>query len=254
MGRRSDAGQQQPRRGGSRTPPPSLVVNIVRDLETRILEGKLKEGDRLPTERELAPQYGVSRTTVREALYELELKSLVRRTRRRGTVIADLRNRTGTSEALLSGLSQHAREVAEVLDFRAGVEPAMAARAARYATQADIAELEAVLEAMLKSRSARRDLELDERFHWLIAKATHNPLFLQLMSDMSKWLRETRQTQLQISPDRRRRVIEGHADFLGAIRARDPDLAARVASHHLVEVQRAMAPLLRGDGSRLRTS
>jgi GntR family transcriptional repressor for pyruvate dehydrogenase complex len=223
------------------------VGAIVQDLESRIVDGRMKVGDRLPTERELAADWGVSRTTVREALYELELKSLVRRTRRRGTTVADLSARTVTSEALLSGLSPHARQLAEVLDFRAAIEPAMSARAALYATSSEIAEMESLLEAMEQSDSAERDIELDDRFHRLIAQATHNPLFVQLISDMSTWLRDVRQTQLGISPERRARVISGHALFVEAIRERDPAAAASVAAEHLEQVRRELWPILQAD-------
>jgi GntR family transcriptional regulator, transcriptional repressor for pyruvate dehydrogenase complex len=223
------------------------VGAIVQDLESRILEGRMKVGDKLPTERELAADWGVSRTTVREALYELELKSLVQRTRRRGTTVADLSARAVTSEALLSGLSPHARQLAEVLDFRAAIEPAMSARAAMYATSSEIADLESLLAAMEQSDSAERDIELDDRFHRLIAQATHNPLFVQLVSDMSTWLRDVRQTQLRISPERRASVIRGHALFVEAIRERDPDAAASVAAEHVEHVRRELWPLLQAD-------
>jgi GntR family transcriptional repressor for pyruvate dehydrogenase complex len=221
-----------------------LVGAIVHDLESKILGGELEAGDRIPTERDLAQMWGVSRTTVRQALHELELKSLVDRTRRRGTTVADLRGRAATSAALLSGLSTHARQVAEVLDLRAAIEPPMAARAAMYATGAEIAEMEQLLEAMAHSESAEHDLELDSQFHRLIAKATHNPLFVQLVSDMGKWLREARQSQLRISPERRAEVIAGHALFVEAIRGRDAETAARVSAEHVEHVRRELLPLL----------
>jgi GntR family transcriptional repressor for pyruvate dehydrogenase complex len=221
-----------------------LVAAIVNDLESKITRGELKGGDRLPTERDLARAWGVSRTTVRQALYELELKSLVERTRRRGTTVADLSRRTETSEALLSGLSPHARQVAEVLDFRAAIEPPMAARAAIYATSSEIARMDELLEAMAGSQSAERDLELDDEFHRLIAEATHNPLFVQVIGDMANWLRDARQSQLGISSERRARVIAGHVLFVDAIRGRDPEAAARVSAEHVENVRRELLPLL----------
>ena len=224
-----------------------LVGAIVQDLESRIVDGRMQVGDKLPTERELAADWGVSRNTVREALYELELKSLVQRARRRGTTVADLSARTVTSEALLSGLSPHARQLAEVLDFRAAIEPAIAARAAMYATSSEIAEMDSLLDAMERADSAERDIELDDRFHRLIAQSTHNPLFVQLFSDMSTWLRDVRQTQLRISPERRASVIRGHALFVEAIRERDPSTAASVAAEHLERVRRELWPLLQAD-------
>jgi GntR family transcriptional repressor for pyruvate dehydrogenase complex len=231
----------------ARAQSPDLVGAIVQDLEGRIAGGELQPGDRIPTERELAQSWGVSRTTVRQALYELELKSLVERTRRRGTTVSNLADRNRTGAALLSGLSPHARELAEVLDFRAAIEPAMAARAAMYATAAEIAEIAALVSAMATAASAEEDVELDDRFHRLIAKATHNPLFVQLVSDMSEWLRSVRQPQLELSPERRAKVIEGHALFLEAIRARDPDAATQVAADHIEMVRREMWPMLQDD-------
>jgi GntR family transcriptional repressor for pyruvate dehydrogenase complex len=215
------------------------VLSIVSHFESLIAKGELKHGDKIATERELAIEYDISRTTVREAIYELELKGLVERVRRRGTTVTDLGGRELMSEALVSGLSIEGRRIAEILDFRAAIEPAIAARAARYATAGEIQALEDLLEKMAQPATAAEHLELNTVFHEMIASATHNPLFVNVAKEISKSLAVLTRQQLRMPAARRSKLmVEGHRAFVDAIRNRDPDTAYTVAQAHVEEVQK----------------
>ncbi|WP_170837768.1 FadR/GntR family transcriptional regulator [Streptomyces sp. TP-A0874] len=215
-----------------------IVLEIVTHFESLIARGEIKAGDKIATERELASTYGISRTTVREAMYELELKGLVERVRRRGTIVTDSGNRGLMSEALLSGLSREGRQIAEILDFRAAIEPAIAARAARYATEAEIRTLEEILGKMATPGPAEEHLALNTQFHEQIAIATHNVLFVDVAKEISKSLNVLMRAQLAMSSERRTQLlVEGHSEFVDAIRERDPERSFQVALKHVEDVQ-----------------
>lgn len=216
-----------------------VVMSIVSHFESLIASGTLKPGDKIATERDLAAEYNISRTTVREAIYELELKGLVERAPKRGTTVSHLAGRELMSEALISGLSAEGREIAEILDFRAAIEPAIAARAARYATAGEIRALEGLLERMAEPATADEHLELNRVFHEMIAIATHNPLLVNVSKEISKSLAALTRQQLRMPADRRSKLlVEGHRAFVDAIRDHDSDTAYAVAQAHVEEVQK----------------
>lgn len=208
-----------------------LVALIVARLEGAIRSGRLTEADRLPPERLLSSQLGVSRATVREALHELELKGLVERRQGRGTAVVDL-GRGELTRQLLRNLDARERDLIEVMDFREAIEVPMAARAAKYATKADIERLENLFERMEAEISGERYGELDERFHLLVARATHNSLLAKVVELTSQWTIASRRPALEDTA-RRRLSLEGHRAILNSVRRRDPEGAAEAMQSHI---------------------
>ncbi|HKD76899.1 MAG TPA: GntR family transcriptional regulator, partial [Ktedonobacterales bacterium] len=159
-----------------------LFEQVAVQIEQQILLGGLRSGDRLPTERELAEQFHVSRTAVREALKTLAQKGLVDMRPGRGTIVID-----GTSQALrdslglvmrmsLSDRSHNLVEVREIL------EPEIAAMAAARATEQDIAALQAAVDVMDATlHDADAFIDADNQFHLMLARATQNALILILV-------------------------------------------------------------------------
>ncbi len=107
------------------------------------MSGELAPGRKLPPERELAQLLGVSRGLVRESIHELALKGLVSRRQGRGTEVRGP-HRSEFTGAIVGYLTQNAREVAELLDFREALEPPIAARAAERATGVDVQRLQRI--------------------------------------------------------------------------------------------------------------
>src|SRR6266545_3703057 len=125
-----------------------LYQQIVDQIERRVLNGDLRHGDRLPTERELAEQFGVSRTVVREAMKALAQKGLIQVRPGRGTFVID-----GTSQAMQHSLSLmmmigQVGTIASLAEVREILEPEIAARAALRATEANIAAMQAAVATM----------------------------------------------------------------------------------------------------------
>lgn len=207
-------------------------------LEQLISTGQLPPGGRIPGERELAAQLGVSRNSVREAVRELELKQLVERRSGRGTIV--LANRSEGHQGLLDDLSTADRDVLEIMDFRLTIEPPIAAHAAVRRTQGSLLRLGRLLEEMDAELRPDRIAELDREFHAAIARATHNRLLMRLSEVTSEWLRQSRREALQ---SRRRRAVslEGHRRIYEAVRDGNGDAAREAMADHVRQVREIIA-------------
>jgi GntR family transcriptional repressor for pyruvate dehydrogenase complex len=199
-------------------------------LEQMIEEGALGDDDRLPPERELAQRLGVSRTSLREALHELELKGLIDRRPGRGTVVV-----VGRGDSLLGHMETAERGLREVMDLRGAVEPPIAARAAQRGTSDDLDVLSDLLEQMRATTSVARTAQLDIEFHDAIARATHNPLLIKLMRFASDEIDAGRRRRAH-SRRRRERTIAAHEEIVARIAAHDADGAAAAMARHIAEV------------------
>jgi DNA-binding FadR family transcriptional regulator len=214
----------------------SVPVNVAAHLERLIVTGHLAAGSRLPAERALAATLSVSRSTLREAMHELESKGLVERTRGRGTVVldSDRRDRFG---ALISARSSEQSHAAEL---RVTVEPPIAALAAQRATRANLVQLHDALQRSHEGLSPAESLALDIEFHQLVAHAARNPLLATLQSLAAEWVAGVRQ-QSHVTSESRRASREGHEAIYAAIAARDPELARAAMEKHLRIVEHLIA-------------
>jgi GntR family transcriptional repressor for pyruvate dehydrogenase complex len=200
-------------------------------LEQMIRDGVIGHEERLPPERELAQQLGVSRTSLREALHELQLKGLLDRRPGRGTVVLDP-NQSRVGESLLGHMGADERNLRHVMDLRAAIEPPIAARAAQRATAGDTQRLRQLVAAMRRERSRVAIGLLDIQFHDAIAASTHNPHLVRLLRFASEWIDESRRA-VAFDGRRRARSIAAHTEILACIEARDADGAARAMERHI---------------------
>lgn len=172
---------------------PSLPALIVEEIEARILRGDLKTGDRLPPERELGEQFGVSRTAVREATRALMDKGLVEIQVGRGTFVVD-----STSKALRDSLSLVLRvdqknRIAQIVEIREMLEPEIAARAAQKALPEHIEKMEAAIQKMdANLETIKAFIVADFDFHQALAEATQNELIPTLIGPFIDLLQEQR--------------------------------------------------------------
>lgn len=201
-----------------------------------MLEGRLRSGDKLPPERELAERFGVSRTSVRDAIRVLELMGLLEPRQGEGTVVRDL-SPDLLVHPLASLLVRSRERLSELLDVRKMIEPPLAARAAELATAEEVAGLEEILarqeEKMLQGVVT---IEEDSEFHYAIATAARNRVVLRVLDVLMDLLRESRERSLQVK-GRLQKSLEGHRRILQAIRRRDPADAEAAMRHHLEEIE-----------------
>jgi GntR family transcriptional repressor for pyruvate dehydrogenase complex len=213
-----------------------LTDTLAARLESLIENGRLAPGTRVPPERELASMFNVSRAAMREALTQLVLKGLIDRRPGRGTVVID--RSSDQTRALTS--NQWTADIADALDFRRVIEPAIAANAARRATRADVIRLEEVVRFMEHDDSASGFVQLDRTFHDLIARACHNPLLVTLISLAADWMEKTRPLALQTA-ERRARSREAHREIYRAIAEANPAGAEQAMAEHIASVADLLA-------------
>lgn len=213
-----------------------VYEEVASQIQRLITDGRLKPGDHLPPERELAETFGVSRTSVRDAIRVLELMGLLEPRQGEGTVVRDL-SPDSLVYPLASLLVRNGTLLAELLDTRKIIEPDLAARAAKHATDEDIRELEEILTRQrAKIREGQLAIEEDSAFHYAIATAAHNRIVLRVLDVLMDLLRVSRERSLQV-PGRLDRSLEGHRRILEAIRRRDADGAEAAMHQHLDEIE-----------------
>ncbi|AZG44554.1 FadR/GntR family transcriptional regulator [Gordonia insulae] len=201
-------------------------------LEGMVLND-LVPGDKLPPERVLAENLEVSRTTIREALRDLEQRRLVTRTPGRGTVVLP---RSAKATQLLETMGDDAEE-SHVAELRMLVEPQVAGLAADRATSSDLLQLEEILASTHAGLNPAESLAQDVAFHMQIARAARNPLLVSLCQLSSGWVQTVR-ARSHATRDGRRTSFIGHQEILRAVRNHDHDAATAAMTAHLDDVAR----------------
>jgi GntR family transcriptional repressor for pyruvate dehydrogenase complex len=214
-----------------------IYEEIVRQVKQLIAEGKLKSGDQLPPERDLAEKFMVSRTSVREALRALQSRGLLEIRAGEGTFVRDISVET-LIEPLALVILPHREAVGELFEARRLIEPAIAALAARRATPEDIAEMTRILEEQSKEiAQGRTGLSQDAAFHGAMAASAHNRAISRIDGALMDLLTQSREESLH-TPGRPTRSHQDHQRILEAIRRRDEVGAHRAVLDHLAAVER----------------
>jgi len=215
-----------------------LYQQIVEQIEESVRTGLLKPGDQLPAERELALQFGVSRTAVREAVRALCEKGLVEAAPGRGTFVVDATAQS-MKQSLDSMLSFAQTEGFEFLvEVREILEPEIAARAATRASEKQlIAMREAIAEMDARGQDPAAFIEADLDFHLALAEAAQNPLVLALIDSIVGLLREQRTRVFLATPDGPAHGQSHHRRILDAVERRDALAARQAMASHLAQVR-----------------
>lgn len=214
---------------------------VAQQIENDILSQRLGVGVSLPSERVLSERFKVGRATVREALLTLRRRGLIE-----GANGAPARVTGPKVDALIREVSVHARRYSETPEgvrhlqhARALLEIGLAREAALYATDED---RQAIAEALNLNEAAIGNQEqftqTDIAFHFAIATASHNPIFITLHESMFDWLADQRQVSSRAARLARDVVVE-HRRILDAILKRDGAGAADAMEAHLAAVVRA---------------
>ncbi|MBA4863468.1 FadR family transcriptional regulator [Streptomyces sp. PSKA54] len=217
----------------------SVSDALVAHLEQLIALGELGPGDRLPAERELAESLSVSRTSLREALHQLEAKHLIERRQGRGTIVLAPPTQVDDLYARLADVAEDDRELANVAELRTVIEPKIAEFAAVRATSADLLQMDDILHATDEHLLAAKSLELDIQFHLTLARASHNPLLTALTTMVSSWTTPVRKDSHSTREGRRKSLI-GHQAIRDAVEARDPVAASQAMIMHLADIDQVI--------------
>lgn len=221
-----------------------LYEKIVDQIENRILNGDLKPGDRLPSEPELAKQFCVSRTAIREAMKALSQKGLIVVQPGRGTFVID-----STSSAMRNSIDLFVKigsidGIVDLVDVREILEPEIAAMAAKRATSDQITDMAEAVEAMDKAlHNPEAFIEADLDFHLALAKATHNTLIPILIDSLVDLLREHRERAASVTGGIERSQPY-HKQILAAVKNGDADLARDTMRRHLIQTRKEISSAL----------
>nr|WP_245224286.1 FadR/GntR family transcriptional regulator [Rhizobium halophytocola] len=218
---------------------------VVRQIEGMILDGVLRDGDRLPGERDLAESFDVSRPILREALKLLEARGLVRSQHGGGTFVADIVGQV-FSEPLTALISRHPRATRDYLDYRRELEGMTAELAALRATEADKALLARIITDMRQAHAESRaedEMRADVEFHNAIGEAAHNIILLHTLRACYRLLSEGIVLNRQAVFDNGlsgAALLAQHEAIFDAIVAGDAAAAKQAAQDHIDFVRRAV--------------
>ena len=213
---------------------------VFSQIHELIKEGRFKGRDQLPSERELAETFKVSRTSVREALRALETQGLIVSRTGMGNFVADL-----PVESLIGPLARllidEKKALADVFEMRKLIEPHIAALAAERATKRDVAQLRRIVAKQVQAVSGGgTGVEADAEMHLSIGRATRNQALQKLVSGLMEMLSRSREESLQTA-ERRKASIDTHRRIVAAIEKHDKNRARSEMLHHIEEVEASVA-------------
>jgi GntR family transcriptional repressor for pyruvate dehydrogenase complex len=206
---------------------------VVSQIHELLMDGKLKKGDRLLPEREMAKELGVSRPALREALFALESTGFIERRKSGGCFVRkfssnDLINSIVSSKSDKQ-LFMDLLEVIEVLESKT-VELAI-----ERATGQDLQRIDEAIE-MMESPGVGSGVEADIRFHLYIAVASHNEIIFKLMKNIENLLYSTRKQTLEL-PGRKEESIIEHKQIFQAIKEKKRERAVQAMRFHIRRVE-----------------
>ena len=216
--------------------PKKVSSQIADQIRESILSGDFSPGEKLPPERELAEMFGVSRPSVREALNILSSAGLVMSYQGGGTVVLSLVD-TQKGNALSDLINAQHDRALEVIEVRKCMESWTSYFAAERALPEDIRRMDEIIAAMQANIDGLKPSEdLDANLHIVIARATHNIVWLHLMQSifdaMKEFQRGVWRAVYQTEEDHRT-LIAHHSAIVTAIRSRDAEAAREAMMRHL---------------------
>lgn len=217
--------------------PKKVSSQIADQIRESILAGDFSPGDKLPPERELAEMFSVSRPSVREALNILSSSGLVMSYQGGGTVVLSLVQAGNGSSSLGELIRVQQERALEVIEVRKCMESCIAFYAAQRALPEDLRRMEEILvrmECNLEGRLPSEDL--DANLHIVIARATHNIVWLHLMQSLFDAMKEFQRgvwRAVYLTGEDHELLYKHHSAIVTAIRSRDSEAAREAMMIHL---------------------
>lgn len=218
-----------------RVAPARASSTIADQIRNAIVSGRLGAGDRLPPERELAEQFGVSRVTVRDALRALEAMGLIKvRVGARGGAFVTTPTGSHVAQTMSDMLMMQALAPEDIVEARLVVELGTVTLACARATEDDVEALRALVERSKQElEEGTYTREISWEFHTLLAHAAQNPAIEGIAASF--------RSTLSLHPIRTRegsraheRTVQEHARILAAVERRDGGAARHEMAHHLL--------------------
>lgn len=219
---------------------------IVRQVQSLTASEAFKAGDRLPSERELAEQFQVSRVTVRQALSVLQAMGVVESRVGDGTFAGGGHNSVVTFLAPM--LHSPKSTLLEQLELRRLIEPEVARLAAERATDGQVDDMRRSLVRQQRLLDEGQSIvDEDSALHLIIARSSQNSLLVRMMESIHELLRESREESLRAHATMER-SLAGHNRIVDAIAKHDRAAARQAMLRHVLDVQAMIIQLHRPHG------
>lgn len=224
------------------------IVNRFREL---IESGSLAPGDKLPSERELCEQLRCSRLAVREAIKQLAGLGWVEVRQGDGTYVRRAAPRDLVDPLVVRRLSEEGA-LLQLVEARKCLEVELAGLAAERATQEDLDKMQLYLDQMARDIEAGGDvyIDADVKFHMALVTAARNDILRRLYEGIVDLTVESRRLT-SAAPGGPPRALAHHRAILDAIRARDPVAAREAMRNHLIQVEKDVITVMRGQGDKI---
>ncbi len=214
----------------------SIPDSVCMQIQQLIAKRKLKAGDKLPSQRDLAEQLGVGRPAIREALKRLEAMGIVKVQHGKSSTIekVDLSTIMGNVGSLLELAPM---EVLKLLEAKEIIEFKCSELASQRATEHDLTEMKGYLEEMVKNKgNPKVHAEADYLFHFTIVKAAGHSFIIEIMKVLGKMIEKAiEETAIEDDLVGRERALRYHRSLYRAIRQKDGMKAAEVLHKHSLE-------------------
>ena len=216
----------------------SLSHQLHQSLLDQVQSGQWRAGDRLPTERELSEQHGVTRTTVRKALLALKQQGLIEQTVGSGTYVTERAGERLGHRAAQD--SSRTTSPAELMEARLAMEPAIIDMAIRNANAADLQRMDRCCDEAERATTLEAFEHWDAELHQAIADAAHNSFVANVFELMKTVRAQGDWGQLKkksVTPERRLAYQAEHREIVNALRDRDAARAKEMTRAHLLRVR-----------------
>ncbi len=232
-------------------PARKISDEIVDQFIDLIERGILKPGDKLPPEREMAKELGISRLPLREALKALQTMGFLDIQNRRKILVQPM-TKSSLQDPLSHVLDGNIQKVFELLEIRKVLETWAASRATEMADQNDIEELEAIITRMKKDfKEGVLGDKADADFHLAISRATHNTILSHLMATWYHLLwncQKVSREKLFSKEENRKILLNQHIEIFEAIKDHAKERAGEAAQRHILFVEEELKKDLQEEG------
>jgi GntR family transcriptional regulator, transcriptional repressor for pyruvate dehydrogenase complex len=212
-----------------------VYEQVIEQIKQMIVDGSLKKGDKLPSERELVERLKVSRTSIREALRSLQIIGLVECNQGEGNYISQKFDNSLFEPLSIMFKLQESTPI-EILEVRRVIEVETVALAAQRITNEELEDLEILLKALDNLKDEEDNIKIDEKFHYKIAKATKNFLITNILNAISSLIDSfIKDARKKILADEKNIEVlsKQHWDIFEALKSHNPKKASEAMKKHL---------------------
>jgi len=236
--------------------PISMSRAVAYRLEQLILDGSLAPEQMIPSERQLASRFGVSRAIVREALHELQGRGIIRTQHGKGSFVSHMVPEPEDNGPLMQMFMKHSRTLYDLFEVRQELEGKAAYLAAERATEKDQYQITKAFEAMEKA-DPLTNADLDHAFHRAIVNACHNPVLIHVLNSLKDLMLNSVQASVANLSHRdafKQQIDKHHRQIYHSVISRQAKWAQKAAMAHVAHVAEALRAIETQENGLIRSS